>query len=240
MTDATPATHADNPPIHLVIYGDSGAGKSTCAATFPSPVRVWLFDAPDKAAPYRRAAKAGKDITVEMFHDPLPEMGGKGWAQFLKRARDYVANKEYLKDRTLIVDSVTFMELAARKYDQYVTNQRARDPRQHFAASTEALEEILMIRLMALPINVVVLCHIDEERDELHGTMVFNPSAPGRMRKRLAAGYGEFYRAYVRRTETGDKQYLLQTSADARYNAASQIGAPDPAWQDYADLWSPS
>jgi len=40
--------------MHLLLYGLSGSGKSTTAATFPTPILVLLFDAWDKAMPYLR------------------------------------------------------------------------------------------------------------------------------------------------------------------------------------------
>jgi len=246
-------------PIHVICYGDSGAGKSTFAATFPRPLRVWLFDEFGKSRPYRASggevedyvddfgtnctsidAGTDKQVVIEKYFDFDPSTGeSSGFHRFLQRRERYLRSKAWQDDATLVVDSVTFMELAARKYDQHVTNKTARDPRQWFAASTDALEDTLMVKLMGLPINVVVLAHIDEERDEVHGAMVFNPSAPGRLKKRLPSAYGEFYRAYATRDEAGDPAWALQTRSDRRYNAASQIGAPNPCYPHYQELWIP-
>jgi len=241
-----------NSPIHVIVYGDPGAGKSTFAATFPKPMRVWLFDAHGKDTPYLKWATDWKEevdhygttcmvsataaITIEKFHDFDPE-SSNGWHRFMRRRDAYAKTLEYQNDLTLVVDSITFMELAARKYDQYVTNKGCKDPRKHFGASTDALEETLMLKLMGLPINVVTIAHIDTERDDVHGSMIFNPSAPGRLKKRIPAAYGEFYHAYVTKDDEGQAMYLLQTRADNRYNASSQIEAPSPSWQSYDSLW---
>jgi len=94
-----------------------------------------------------------------------------------------------------------------------------------------------MGRLAALPMDVVVVCHVDEDKDEVHGTMVRNPKLPGRLRKGAAAGYMELYHLAARRTGQ-ETEWTVQTQSDALYNCASQIQAPNGCAPDYAELWS--
>lgn len=47
-------------PLHLLLYGDTGSGKSTFAATFPKPMLVWCFDPHGKDMPYRRLGVKGE------------------------------------------------------------------------------------------------------------------------------------------------------------------------------------
>lgn len=243
-----PDTHD---PIHVILYGDSGAGKSTAAATFPKPMRVFLFDNLGKETPYLRRGVAqpwdgttrrvlGKKgrpiIEIEAYHNADPK-APTGYPHFLQRLTEY--HPEATGDRTVVFDSVTFMELAARKWAQYILNPGGKEPRQWFASATDALEELLMIRAGGWPVNVVVVCHVDEQADELHGTIVRSPKAPGRLRKGLAAGYGELYHAVVTTHEgTGLPQYLWQTRSDAMWSAASQVEAPNPCLPEYAAIWT--
>lgn len=246
---------ADHPPIHVLMYGDSGAGKSTSAATFPKPMLVLAFDPYGKETPYlkRGIVAEGEDEFGTRTQDVLSKKSGgllirvehyidfdpskpEAYSRFLARLTRL--NKDVDEFQTIVLDSVTFMELAARKLQQYKINPNSKEPRQWFAGSTDTLEEVLMIRFGALPCNVVVLAHVDEDKDEVHGTYVRNPSAPGRLRKRSPAGYGELYRAYVKKAEGGDRKHLWQTRSDSLFNAASQVGAPDPCDQDYRMIWS--
>jgi hypothetical protein len=249
---------ADRPIGHWLIYGDSGAGKSTGASTFPKPLLVLAFDPRGKEMPYVRRgipaesiADDGETAVTEVLSRKTGEMLVRiehyldaeptkptGFARFRRRLVNLTRDIDEWGIQTLVLDSVTFMELAARKEAQYVLNPNSREPRQWFGSSTDALEEVLMIRFGALPINVVVLAHIDEDKDEVHGLMVRHPSAPGRLRKRSPAGYSELYRAYVKRTTDGEREYNWQTQSDAMYNCASQIDAPDPCLQDYRLLWT--
>jgi len=159
------------PPIHATIYGDPGGGKSTMARTFPKPMLVFHFDPFGKDTPYRMLGTstastdargtpiievAGpKDTTavrIEYYHDPMPEKP-TAYERFSKRL--LTLHEETC--RTVVLDSVTFMEIAARKWYQYKLNPNTREPRQWWASATDALEETLMLRFGALQTaNVVV------------------------------------------------------------------------------------
>lgn len=237
-------------PLHTLVYGDSGSGKSTFAATFPKPMLVFSFDPRGKEIPYLTHGATvddghntnvvekdtGKLLTrVERYGDP-----GTDWtaySRFQERMATFAV--EYPMWRTVVIDSVTYMELAARKQQQYILNPSSRDPRQWYGGSTEQLEEMLMIRFGSLPMNVVVVAHIDEDKDEVHGTYVRNPSAPGRMRKRMASGFPEFYRAYCQFVgENNERVFRLQTVTSKLYQASSQIHAPDDCTPHYENLWA--
>jgi len=244
-----------HPPIHTLIYGDSGSGKSTGAATFPAPMLVLMWDPVGKETPYRRRGSAqpptyrddGTPITdildkkgnllirIEQYHDINPKEP-TAYPRFLNRLPRL--HEDMASFETLVCDSVTFMEICARKYNQYVLSPRAKEPRQWFAASTDTLEEILLIAFGAMTCNIVVCAHIDEDKDEVNGALIRNPAAPGRLRKRSPAGFSEVYHAYVKRSEAGTLEYLWQTRTDHLYNAQSQIQAPDPSPQHYMALWT--
>jgi hypothetical protein len=46
-------------PLHCLIYGDSGAGKSLFASSFPKPMLVLMWDGYDNAVPYLEQGQAG-------------------------------------------------------------------------------------------------------------------------------------------------------------------------------------
>lgn len=247
---------ASKPPIHVLVYGDAGAKKSTFAATFPKPMLVLFFDPFGKDMPYLRRGKPGqvaetdegyrirfvhkKDaelgdhpiIRLEYFHNLDPEQP-IAYRQFLERIAHATDLDAY---KTIVVDSVTFMNLAKFHEAKYKTNKHAKDPRQWYAAAKEGLEEMLMVRFAGLMQNVVVLAHVNEDKDEVHGNFVYNPAVPGKLSKGLPAGYAEFYRAFVK-TEQGKNEYLLQTQKNAQFNAATQIPAPNPCAPSYKALW---
>lgn len=248
----------DHSAQHWLIYGDSGGGKTTGAATFPKPGLVFMFDPVGKDTPYLKkgdveesknpdgtrvkTVRSRKDgsllFRIEYYLDADAQKP-QAYSNFLNRLTTLESDITGMGIKTVILDSVTFMELMARKLSQYKLNPASREPRQWFGFSTDTLEEILMIRFGSLPINVVVLAHIDDSKVSSHGNNVFSIAAPGRLSRRGPGGFSEVYRAYVAMTPDGKKEHLWQTSADSLYTASSQVGAPDPCVPEYEMIWTP-
>lgn len=247
------------PPIHVVLVGDSGSGKSTFASTFPGPMLVLWFDQLGKEIPYLRRAATPDAIQEGQSHLLMPEtwINGHSPEHMIKiehynrlDPRTYndfeafrmrMVNSDFSAEgwRTVVVDSATFLELAARKWQQLVgPNKDTREPRQWYAAATDELEAFLVMRLGHLRVNVVVVCHYDTRQDNVNGQFVHQPKLPGRLSSTVPAGYSEFYRAYVMQQGPGQPgAHVLQTRAGAGYNASSQIQAPDPCYPHYDSLW---
>lgn len=259
----SPSPTAPNGPIHVLCYGDAGAKKSTFAATFPTPALVCSFDPPGKDAPYLRRGAPGPLMTTDLgvpVREVLDPQGGlrfriehyidadyerpQGFALFRRRLRQLDEERGWWE--TVIVDSLTYMQYAAQYESQYRVNRGVKDDGRgglHYNYAKEAMQPIVALRLPTLPCNVVLTAHVDEAKDEVHGTMLYNPAAPGKLSKRLPPGYTELYRAYVAPTDPkrpDEMIYLLQTEKSAQFNAASQIPAPNPCVPDYAALWKRS
>jgi len=246
------------PAVHTICYGDPGGGKSTFACTWPKPTLAFIFDAYGKDGPYLRWARANGATVEDGFTEwgtPTKSLdaGARGYIRLeyyndlAPDARSWELFEWRMKSRgffdegwaTLAIDSVTFMELAARMYARHVVNPHTKEPRQWFGYSTDALEYALLVQLQAFPANLLVLAHIDANKDEVLGSYVRQLAAPGRLtsRNELAAGYSELYRAYVVK-DKDQESYVLQTRRDNLFNCATQIDAPDPSWQDYEQLWA--
>ena len=251
-----PVKKNKKPPIHCLVYGDAGSKKSTFAATFPKPMLVFCFDPFGKDMPYLRKGVPGEVvdqgaykarnvydkgpknlsspiIKIEYFHDE-DATHPQAYRAFMQRMAHATDLGDY---KTLVFDSVTFMNLAKFYDAKYRQNPTAKDPRQWYMAAKESLEEMLMIRVAGLYQNIVVVAHINEDKDESNGRLVYNPAVPGKLSKGLPAGYSEFYRAFVDTDDEGANTFLLQTEKDSRFNAASQLPAPNPCEPKYSALW---
>lgn len=145
---------------------------------------------------------------------------------------------------TIVFDSVTSMDILARAWFRYKLNPAKEsnlglhDTRPWRAGATDTLEENLYTRVGSWRTNVVVVAHIDEQKDEVNGRFVRNPAAPGRLSKRLPAGYSELYYMYVTQDADGKPLRALQTQNDGKMNAGTSIEAPDPSWPEYEALWA--
>ncbi|MCG7853677.1 MAG: ATP-binding protein [Methanosarcinaceae archaeon] len=254
-------------PIHAMIYGDSGVGKSTFASSFPKPMLVFCFDPHGKDIPYWRGVTAPLQeyaignavvkyrdcaapdgfVRIEYYHDIDTD---NPTAIRLFRERMGLFQNEYASWKTICLDSVTMMELCARKYEEKIMNPgpvgvskfvkgSGVDTRQWFAGSTDALEEIIIQRFGALPMNVVVLCHINERKNEISGEILRGANAPGRLATRglLNAAYQEQYYVSTMRDTEGRRAHCAQTTNRDGHAATSQIKAPDPCYPLYDALW---
>jgi hypothetical protein len=251
------------PPLHIACYGGAGARKSTFFATMPRPIVVACFDAVGKDTPYWElgtvtepktnkfgvavrqilSPKKERVAVIEYYHDPLVD-NPQAAAAFMERLNKLHKEVDKGDVGTFCLETVTSSTLTTRKMYQYDLLQGAKDPRKWYAGSTDVLEEILMIQLPALTCNVCVGLHLSKTKVESENTkesgavvMVRAPLLPGRLMDTFASQWPEIYRAYIGRDEDGKKVGLLQTRTDERYEAASQIRAPDPCSGAYPALW---
>ena len=199
---------------------------------------------------YRDIQRSDGLVRIEYYHDEDPD-NPTAYAKF--RTRMAYLHQEYGNWATIVADSVTYMELAARKNEEKVINPvpagaskyrglkgSGVDPRQWFGGSTDALEEMLCMRFASLPMNVVIVCHVNEKRNEVSGEILRMPFAPGRLsdRKLLNAAYQEQYYCYTGRdAETKERVFLIKTQNDGQWSATTQIMAPDPCFPHYESLW---
>lgn len=255
------AEKKQKPGLRVIAYGDPGGGKTEFAASFPKPLLAFAFDAPGKEQPFRRCGdevietideewdmpvtivkKAGKEVVrIEHFRD-AESQSPEAWAKFRKRMHAIDGDELAGEYRTVVFDSITSAELCARCEQQFKVNPKSKEPRQWYAGSKEQIEFVVMTRLPNLPssMNVLVLAHVDEDRDEVHNMMVYNPSAPGKLRKHIARNYTEMYRVVAKRNpKEGGIDHYLQTEPDGEYLAFSTIcNAPDRCENTYRALWT--
>jgi len=241
------------PPQHIILQGLTGSGKSSFIVTAPKPSLVYVFDAIGKDTPYLKAgpytesrdefgtrvvevqAPDGR-LRLEYYND-LDPLRSNAWERFRYRHQ----TRAFLDEGfvSLSFDSVSNCELLARYYEMWVINPQAKDPRKWFGASTDRMEEALIVWTIDLPINIVLSCHISQERNEAEGTVLRVPAVPGRLAAKglLPACYSELYRTYVTAQADGSSAYIMQTRSDNNYFCTTQINAPNPCWNNWESLW---
>lgn len=247
--------------VSMLVYGSPTMGKTTFIASAPKPMKVYCFDHKGKDMPYLRRGKIIEEginefgtpfarvgrksdgehiITVEYYRNDSPEKP-TAYPRFL-RAMSKI-HEDYDKYETFVLDSVTYLELSARWHDQFVTNIGAKDKRQHYITSADAVEMQIMGRFPALPKNSICVCHVlekknkdgeDESRVRFGSKNLFVPAAPGAKATKLPSAFGEIYRAYT----DAQGNYMLQTKTDGMWLAATQIGANNPCEPKWESLWS--
>ena len=186
-------------------------------------------------------------VRVEYYHD-LDPMRPDAFERYMYRMGTF--QKEYKLWKTVVLDSLTFTELAARNREMHVLNPYPGqgspyakgsqfDTRQWHAGSTTAVEGAVITRFSGLPMNVVVCAHVHERQNELNGEILRGPWAPGRLSSRglLCAAFQEQYHAYTYQTDKGVRGYAISTENDGQWASTTQLKAPNPCYPDYEALW---
>lgn len=191
------------PPIHCLVYGFSGAKKTTLAASFTTPIRVNMFDAmgmespfmrrgdewedgesPTTGVPMRRIYLKG-DLIVEIlfFHDEDPEKNPDAWPLFREEQRAF----EPTKWGTWVGDSITSMVDAA-EFEQAKLNKEFN----HFKRMgpvTDQLSLHLKTRIARYTCNTVLIAHIERKFITQPGMAKGAPST--RVDKRMESAFEE-------------------------------------------------
>lgn len=167
------------------------------------------------------------------------------WEQIQDRMPELYAEDEAGKWATIVLDSLSSLEYVVRAHHQFKENPTTKDgnemdQRQWYRKSAEGLEQ-LCYALAWMQANVVILAHVRAERDAVRDTILWTPEAPGVRNRRIPSVFGEIYTIHIDNavdpTDTQVCPYFLQTHADGKYVAATQIGAPDDCDPKYAALW---
>lgn len=246
------------PIIHALIYCPHHTGKTTMAATFPKPMLVMMYDALGKDLPYLKVGSQVSQIKINSFGTPFRDvMDDQGnllirveyyhninpekpvaIAQSFKRYPSLMQEIDYWK--TIVLDSVTSFEFAARTHSKYITNTTAQDQRQWYGEAKIILEEQLLMRLAFFPTNVVVLAHDEVKDHEKTKELVRQVAAVGKLGRNIGSQYGELYRINIvpDPQRPGQVQRVVQTQPDTMWPASTGIGAPNPCLPDYNALWA--
>ncbi len=172
---------------------------------------------------------------IQYFHDTDPYKPD-AWPRYQGRVSSL--KDEWAYWNTIVIDSASFLEVAVRKYDQYVLNPHCKDPRKWYGASAQAQEEAIWYIPATWPINVITICHVETKLSEVQGTFVRTPLVRGtQLQGKMGAAYTEIYRAYAARNEEGKVEHRVQTKMDEQYAATSMIDADDPSVPEYSALW---
>jgi hypothetical protein len=230
-----------NQKVKLLIYGQSGAGKTVFSAGAPKPLVLDFDGKVSSAASYfaHHNPEKLKEISYESLTDipgqPRPFRRFKTILQGLQK--DAAEGK--LKHETIILDSLTLF------LDAFMADIMAENPGVKRPNNVPALQDYqilniqfkdVMSALLGLPANIIVVGHITSETNQETGRIFWKPLVPGKLADRLPQIFTEVYRSYVI-TKDGQAQHLMQTGSDGEYVCRTQIpGLPQHIPADFGRL----
>jgi len=197
----------DKEPIRGLIYGASGTGKTTVAATMPSPG----FVDTDKGM----LSLKGKDIPYFDISQDVPVMR---WLN-INKAVDTFAKDPTIK--TIVLDSLTTASECAMTSVQVTNKTFGKAPTlQDWGHQIAKLKE-LIFKLIALPKHIIVIAHEKYDKDELSGRVWCGPLVTGKLAQQLGIYFDEMYRAEV--TAGKIQEFKLLMRATSVYTAKSRL-----------------
>jgi hypothetical protein len=243
------------PIIHAGVMGESGAGKSYFIATGPKPMLVVHLDAYGKDQAYldvgnvdqtRYAGEYQQPITLvmsrktpgavlvqlEYFHDNEPTQP-QAFDQLWRRWPSL--RQEVIEGRWRSVVLETFSTL-----DLYARYRRTHGPLAVDKPNILATDDVeqMLSRFNSLPCNLFMAAHIDKDMQTIDGKSMRVARGPGRLAKGFTEQFAsEMYRVYGVDDGKGGITPQLQTRNDGTFNCATRIGAPNPCYPAYRELF---
>lgn len=194
--------------VKVLVYAESGIGKTTLCATAPAPLII--------------SAESGL-LSLRKFSIPVITIKT---LQDLNDAYNWVAAGKQGADQfqTICIDSITEIGevvLAAAK-------KSVKDPRQAYGELIEKMLEAIK-NFRDLPgKNVYMAAKMERAKDELSGMMLYGPSMPGaKLGPALPYYFDEVFNLRVMQTTDGQKYRALVTQPDMQYVAKDRSGALD-------------
>jgi len=213
----------------MLIFGDSGAGKTISSCSAPAPILVLDFD--NKVASAARFLKyTGKEaklkqISVEVYS--TNRVVDRPYEKFkAKLAELEVLSKQpKFPYETVVIDSLTLMSEALM---QWVIDSNPGIKRmvkgvpvmQDYMVATPEMKTTLG-RVLSLPTNIIVVAHIKNEQNEQTGEIKSKPLLSGQLADYAPKVFKEVYYAFTRR-KGNDVEYLAQTRNDGRFECRTE------------------
>lgn len=231
--------------LKVMSVGEAGSGKSSFAATFPTP--GFIFDFGGEIISYR-----GKDFDYEQY-----ELSAKGWGKYEKdfamlsqcinkgiRFPDEKGVSVPGRYQTVIVDNVSAMT------DVCMTKALQLDPKRsatdgpiwnvHYGLVKNLMEGRLR-QLLNLECNLVLIAHLVVIKDQETGAIVgVEPRMTGDLSVTVPAYFHEVY-YHSTRKEGNETKWFLQTVPIGRNHGRSRSSGrerllPDLVDNNYAEI----
>lgn len=196
------------PTINVLIYGKSGVGKTTLAASadaVPAMRKVLFVDIEAGALSIRKTPYKVDRIQVKSFDDLL-----KVYQVLKSGAHDY---------QTVIVDSLTEMQVLIM--GKIMVEMLADPDNSDRDADIPSLREwgkneVRVLRMLRnfrdLPMNVIFTALETEEKDPKNGKLMKYPDLPGKLKRKVPAIFDNVLYYYIKEDGDVQRRMILTTA----------------------------
>jgi hypothetical protein len=253
-----------NNPTQTLLYGLPGVGKSTLAATYPTPQLICLFDGFGKSRPYWAGHRVvhckpqqenmvnvnGRATIIDTYdvynqdkhisrilHFAEPDADRpQAYHQFIHVRGTLPQRLAAIGASTLIIDSLTLFHKYTRNAARKIVG--GADERHHGLWYTQEIDTLAQY-LVAGHLNCVLIAHVmqvESDDIEVQGALPHYPDAPGRMKRHLLAMFGDAYYCYAE-TKGGEPAYKVLTRTNGTFPANNTVNASIVCANTYADIY---
>lgn len=234
--------------VKALILGESGAGKTVGAMTFPGKKQVMDFDG--KISSAALFYKNNKEVIESIDFNPYGKMTVKGDAASKVKPRmrsflddiqlyfDMQNKKQKLPFDTIVLDTITTMTDSIMEDYRYVSQLGIKRPnvdqnsQSDYGLLATHFKQIIT-GLLALDAHVVVLGHTMLSKDETSGIMSNEILMPGQMASKLGIYFEEVYFAKV--DDKGQRVWQTQPDQRTRF-CRTQRNLPPVVPANYAEI----
>jgi len=203
LISAREAAHMNG--LKVLVYGESGAGKTRLITTTGEPTVVI-------------SAEAGL-LSIRDSDVSVIEVGS---IDDVKEAWSFLASDEGAHFKWVCLDSIS--EIAEVVLADEKRNEK--DPRRAYGVMAEQMIELVKAFRDLPGRNVYVSAKLDKIKDELSGGLMYGPSAPGaQLGKALPYLFDEVFMLRVERDAEGNLTRWVQTQGDNQRIAKDRSGA---------------
>lgn len=208
--------------IKVLIYADSGMGKTAMCATAPKPLIISAESGLLVLNKKNLEKLYGVKNPAISYDSPVMKIAT---VSDLTEAHLWLTSAHEAKQfDTICIDSIS-------EIGEVVLNnakRQVKDPRQAYGELIEKMESVVRAYRDLPGVNVYISAKIEPMKDELTGIMRYGPSMPGaKLGPKLPYFFDEVFKLGVNKDLQGNPFRYLQTSADLQTIAKDRSGALD-------------
>jgi len=227
--------------VKVLAYGNPGTGKTCFAAGFPTPILYFDFDNKVSSAIrfFSKDRTRLESIEVKALSMSLVSSPLNAFIQEIEALKKMQATGDF-PYKTLVIDSITTFSAACLQHiiatnpgiKGRQTAQGMMPDKAHYGVLLREFERLIP-GLLTLDMNIVMLGHLTEYKNDDTGVMVREVMCDGSFSSRLPIYFDEVYYTYK-----GSKgEFMAQTQNLGGYSCRSQIpGLPANIPLNYEEL----
>ena len=213
------SSDTNNQTFNCLLYGDSGTGKTRSLRTCVKPVLTHVFDPGGEKTNLDQIREGSiiADTQFQQENKDRPDL-------FIKWEKEVMALKKagvFDTIGTYAIDSFTLWFEALMK--AILVKERIEQLRIQDWGTIYNVTRDWVNWLCALPCNVVLIGHIDIDKDEVTGRNETTFLLAGSIKRKLPIFFDEMYVTTAKTSSTGT-DYKFLTRSDGYYKAKTRLG----------------